>query len=157
MAASVALVPGFDAPGDNLKVSAVPNAMVLFNPALNFTPVAGAKQRAGIVNAAGEEITVKISPFHFLKRGAPPSIIFFGTADDGLASHGQTFLAKSRELGNRCELWTAAGQPHGFFNRQPWTSATAIQADRFLASLGYLKGAPTLQPADATAVMGQVK
>lgn len=157
MAASVALVPGFDAPGDNLRISTVPNAMVLFNPGLNFAPVAGAKQRAGIVNAAGEEITLKISPFQYLKKGTPPSIIFYGTADDGLATHGQTFFGKSRELGNRCELWTAAGQPHAFFNRQPWTTATAIAADRFLASLGYLKGPPTLHPADAASVMVPVK
>jgi acetyl esterase/lipase len=158
LAAAVALVPGFDAPGDNPKISSVPNAMVLFNPGLNFLPVPGAaKQYEGVVDATGAPIAAKISPLSFLKRGAPPTVIFFGTADEGLDRHGRQFLAKARELGNRCELWTAAGQPHGFFNKQPWTSATAIQADKFLASLGYLQGAPTLPPADAQAVLVQVK
>ncbi|MBI3879648.1 MAG: alpha/beta hydrolase [Verrucomicrobia bacterium] len=136
LAAAVALVPGFDAAGEDLKISAVPNAMVLFNPALNLSAIP-------TKNAAGEEIGAKISPTLFMSKGAPPAILFFGTADK-LKEHGDEFLKKSRESGNRCEQWTAAGQAHGFFNKQPWTSATAIQADKFLASLGYLKGAPTL-------------
>jgi acetyl esterase/lipase len=143
----VALVPGFDAPEDNLKISPVPDAMVLFNPALN-TALLGNM----ITNAAGAAIGDKLSPTLFLKRGVPPTIIFFGTADR-LKEHGDEFLKKSKELGNHCEQFTAADMPHGFFNKQPWTSATVIQADLFLASLGYLKGAPTLEPADAKAVL----
>ena len=156
LAAAVALVPGFDAPGDNLKISPAPNAMVLFNPALNLTKLGGAQKSPGFTNAAGEPIGGRISPTLFLKQGTVPAILFFGTAD-ALKSHGDEFLAKSRELGNRCELWTAAGQPHGFFNRQPWTAATAIRADKFLASLGYLQGAPTLKAADDKAELTQVK
>src|SRR5262245_37466762 len=34
LAAATATVPGFDEPGEDTKVSAVPNALVLFNPAL---------------------------------------------------------------------------------------------------------------------------
>jgi arylsulfatase len=40
--------------------------------------------------------------------------------------------------------------PHGFFNRSPWTEATARKTDEFLKSLGYLTGEPTLKlPAEA--------
>jgi len=39
-------------------------------------------------------------------------------------------------------------QPHGFFNyrkgKNPYYNQTVIAADKFLASLGYLKGNPTL-------------
>jgi hypothetical protein len=35
-------------------------------------------------------------------------------------------------------------QRHAFFNRQPWTDVTLIEADRFLKALGYLEGEPTL-------------
>jgi acetyl esterase/lipase len=146
LAAAVACVPGYDSP-DDAKVPCVPNAMVLFNPALN-TALLGNM----ITNAAGGTIGDKLSPTLFLKQGAPPTIIFFGTADR-LKEHGDEFLKKSKELGNRCEQFTAADMPHGFFNKQPWTSATVVQADKFLASLGYLKGAPTLEPADAKAVL----
>ena len=50
-------------------------------------------------------------------------------------------------------LWTAADQPHGFFNRPPWHEATVRRADEFLASLGYLTGPPTLKSSDPKAVL----
>ncbi len=81
-----------------------------------------------------------------------PTVFFFGDAD-ALKSHGDEFLEKAVALGMRCEQWVAPGQPHGFFNRQPWISATTIEADRFLASLGFLAGEPTLKLADPNAVL----
>jgi acetyl esterase len=147
LAAATALVPGFDAPGEDTKISCVPDALVLFNPALNLTLI-----DREIPGAGAADIRREISPTLFLKRPAPPSIIFFGTAD-ALKAHGDEFLAKARALGSRCEQWTAADQPHGFFNRSPWIEATARQADVFLASLGYLKGAPAIQLADEKAVL----
>jgi len=144
LAAATALCEGFDAKDDNTKISCKPNALVLFNPALNLT---GGKRP--VTNAAGQDISRDFSPTLFLKKGAPPTIIFFGTADV-LIAHGDEFLKKSAPLGNRCELYTAADMPHGFFNRSPWNEVTAHKADEFLASLGYLKGPPTLKlPADA--------
>jgi len=67
---------------------------------------------------------------------------------------GARALAKrSLALGNRFELWTAEGKPHGFFNAEPWHQATLIKADEFLASLGYLTGPPTIKPVDAKAAL----
>jgi acetyl esterase/lipase len=145
LAAATLLVEAFDAPTDDLKISAKPNALVLFNPALNLTLVG-----REIPGADGKNVAKEISPTVFLTKPTVPTIIFFGDAD-ALKAHGDEFLKKASGLGTRCEQWVAPGQPHGFFNREPWTSATAIQADRFLASLGYLQGAPTLKPADANA------
>ncbi|MHB0960031.1 MAG: alpha/beta hydrolase fold domain-containing protein [Pirellulaceae bacterium] len=45
---------------------------------------------------------------------------------------------ESKELGHRAELFTAEGQPHGFFNRSPWLEKTTQRMDEFLASLSYL-------------------
>ena len=145
LAAATALCEGFDAKDDdNIKVSCKPNALVLFNPALNMT-----LSKRTVVNSAGTDITKEFSPTLFLKKGAPPTIIFFGTAD-ALIAHGDEFLKKTTALGNRCELVTAADMPHGFFNRSPWCEVTARKADEFLVSLGYLKGTPTLKlPAGA--------
>jgi hypothetical protein len=53
---------------------------------------------------------------------------------------GDEFMKKSKELGHRAELFTAEGQPHGFFNRPPWLEKTTQRMDEFLASLGYLEG-----------------
>jgi acetyl esterase len=147
LAAATALVPGFDAPGEDVKVSCVPDALVLFNPALNLTLI-----DLEIPGSAAADIRREISPTFFLKRPAPPSVIFFGTAD-ALKAHGDEFLVKARALGSRCEQWTATDQPHGFFNRSPWIEATTRQADVFLASLGHLKGVPTIKLADEKSVL----
>ena len=52
---------------------------------------------------------------------------------------GDEFMKKSKELGHRAELFTAEGQPHGFFNRPPWLEKTTQRMDEFLVSLGYLQ------------------
>lgn len=149
LAAATALVPGFDAPGEDAKISCVPNALVLFNPALNFP-------EHSVKDAQGGELGAKFWPTPFLNKGAPSAIIFFGT-DDRMWTQGQEYVRKAAGLGSRAELWTAAGLPHGFFNRSPWIEATARQADVFLTSLGYLKGEPTIKLADEKAVLQPAK
>lgn len=135
LAAATALVEKFDAP-DDPKASAKPNALVLFNPFLN------GKGRT-IPGTGGVNIAEAMSPTLYLGKGAPPAVIFFGTKD-AMAEHGREYAARAKELGVRADLYTAADQPHGFFNRAPWSHVTTRQADAFLASLGYLKGEPTL-------------
>lgn len=148
LAAATALLDRFDAADDDLSISCTPNALVLFNPALNLTLIEG----RSITDAAGADISKPFSPTFFLRKGAPPAIIFFGTADK-LLTHGTEYADKAKDLGVRAELYTAADQPHGFFNRSPWCEVTARKADEFLASLGYLNGEPNVRiPADAPAL-----
>lgn len=148
LAAATLLIDTCDAATDDAAISSKPNALVLFNPALNLTLVADREMKG----ADGRDIKREISPTLFLTEPTVPTVIFFGDAD-ALKSHGDEFLEKALSLGMRCEQWVAPGQPHGFFNRQPWISATTIEADRFLASLGYLTGEPTLEPADPNAAL----
>ncbi len=141
LAAATALVEKFDA-SDDPKVSCKPNALVLFNPFLN------GKGRT-IPGADGSNIAEVISPTLFLKKDAPPCAIFFGTSD-AMLEMGKEYVAKCKELGVKADLYTAAEQPHGFFNREPWLSVTTRKADEFLTGLGYLKGEPALKlPAKA--------
>ena len=141
LAAATALVEKFDA-ADDPKASCKPNALVLFNPFLN------GKGRT-IAGSDGSNIAEAISPTLFLKKDAPPCAIFFGTSD-AMLDMGKEYVAKCKELGVKAELYTAAEQPHGFFNREPWLSVTTRKADEFLTGLGYLKGEPTLKlPAKA--------
>ncbi len=72
-----------------------------------------------------------------------PTKLLYGTRDR-LLKQGREFVARSKEQGNRAELFTAEGVGHGFFNRSPWREVTLSKADEFLASLGYLRGQPTL-------------
>ena len=134
IAACTALTPGLEAEGEDAKISSKPNALVLFNPVLRFRAFPQLMDRIGNDEALGKAI----SPTLHLTKDSPPTLIFFGTADR-LAAMGDEFMKKSKELGHRAELFTAEGQPHGFFNRPPWLEKTTQRMDEFLVSLGYLE------------------
>ncbi len=142
LAACTALVSAYDAESDDKTISAKPNAMVLFNPALNISTLF--KERVTGEAAMTLEMAEAITPNSFLSKDTPPAIIFFGTADK-LKLGGDEYVKKARELGLRAEMWSAKDMPHGFFNREPWIQVTTRKMDEFLASLGYLGGEPTLK------------
>ncbi len=142
LAACTALVSAYDAESDDKSISARPNAMVLFNPAMNISTLF--KERVTGESAMTLEMAEAITPNSFLSKDTPPAIIFFGTADK-LKAGGDEYVKKARELGLRAEMWSAKDMPHGFFNREPWIQVTARKMDEFLASLGYLGGEPTLK------------
>lgn len=128
---------------DDDKISSRSNAMVLFNPVLDMEAIA----RGGTFNLTQDK-AASISPIRHYDKNDPPAIIFFGT-DDRLADHGKAFLKKAKELGTGVELVWADSQPHGFFNRSPWQERTLREAEKFLISIGYLKGESTLKVPDS--------
>ena len=136
----VALATGPDAEDDPKDISCRSCAMVLFNPAQGKAVTSRIDPRLCDKPRLLEQIAGLDRP----QPGQPPAIVFFGTADRLLVP-SREFCQKAIDLGNRCELWTAKGQGHGFFNRSPWHEATLVQADRFLASLGYLQGEPMIE------------
>ncbi len=145
LAAGAALLKGFEASEDDLSVSCTPNALVLFNPVLDPALYPGRP----VLDSDGNDITKRFSPTLGLTKSAPPAIIFYGTEDKYLPQ-GEQYAANAKELGVRADVYVAEGMSHGFFNRSPWTEVTAQRADEFLASLGYLRGLPTIElPADA--------
>jgi len=79
-----------------------------------------------------------------MDKNAPPALILFGT-EDQLKIFGDEYWKKAETLGVRAEKFLAEGQGHGFFNRSPWRERTLIATDKFLASLGFLKGEPTIK------------
>lgn len=142
LAACTALVSAYDAESDDRSISAKPNAMVLFNPAMNISTLH--KERVTGEAAMTLEMAEAITPNSFVAKDTPPAIIFFGTADK-LKLGGDEYVKKARELGLRAEMWSAKDMPHGFFNREPWIQVTAHKMDAFLSSLGYLGGEATLK------------
>jgi len=142
IAACTAFTPGLETQGEEMKISSKPNALVLFNPVLRFGPQM--MQRIG--NDAA--IAKAISPLDHLTKGSPPTLILFGTAD-WLLGQGKEFIEKSKALGNKAELFTAEGQPHGFFHQPPWLQKTTERMDEFLVSIGYLEAKPKVEKAKA--------
>ncbi len=57
--------------------------------------------------------------------------------------------AAIEKYGSRCDLHLYDGQEHGFFNygraNNRYYSETLVETDKFLASLGWITGPPTLQ------------
>ena len=153
LAAAIATLPGLDDPNDDKRVSCVPAALVLFNPALVLAPAKGADLSGFLSTATAERFgcePAEISPLHHVKAGLPPTIIFHGKADTTVPySSAELFAARMKAAGNRCELIGAEGQKHGYFNfrqnnnRHAFETLTA--ADEFLASLSWLKGEPTVE------------
>jgi acetyl esterase/lipase len=132
--------PGLDAEGEDLRVSSRPNALLLFNPVLRFDGVPQMMRRVG----GDEKLGRMLSPTLHLTKDTPPALLFYGTKDD-LLKQGEEYLAKSKEVGHKADLYLADGVGHGFFNASPWREKTLRRADEFLASLGYLTGEPTIQ------------
>lgn len=153
LAACTALATAYDAESDDTSISAKPNAMVLFNPAMNIATLF--KQRDTGDSAMTLEMAEAITPNHFVSKDTPPAILFFGTADK-LKAGGDEYVKLATALGLRAEMWTAADMPHGFFNKEPWIQVTAKKMDEFLISLGYLGGEPTIKlPENAPALKAE--
>jgi acetyl esterase/lipase len=142
IAAVAGVIPGLDEPGEDASISSKPDALVLFNPALSLTGDGTAETLSSRPEFAGVDLA-SISPVRFVSKGAPPAIIFHGKADQ-LVPYAtvEAFTKKSQAAGNRCELVGYEGQGHGFFNQRPgnrYYGETLQSAEKFLASLGYLK------------------
>ncbi len=91
-----------------------------------------------------------LSPYHHVSRGAPPTAVFHGKADQVVPYETAVAFAKAmKEAGNTCELFSYDAQGHGFFNYGRGDNAmfvaTLTEADKFLARLGYLEGNPTVE------------
>lgn len=135
IAAAAAMVPGLDDPADNLSVSPVPNALVLFNPVFDNGPDGYGFERIG-------DRYREISPFHNIQSGNPPTIVFLGTNDRLIpVSTAEKYRDKMIAAGNICELFLYEGKGHGFFNFRHTGSylETLAEAERFLISQGYIK------------------
>jgi acetyl esterase/lipase len=154
LAAAVAMLPDFDEPGEDKSVSCVPNALALFNPALDLRPVAfnrpaDSPRQVELTNRFGSTAE-KLSPATHVKAGLPPTIVFHGEADTTVPfAQAESFAKAMKKSGNRCEVDGYEGQAHGFFNygrneNKPFR-ATLTKLDEFLASLGYLKGKPRVE------------
>ena len=138
LAAATALITAFDEDSNSQSVSCIPDAMVLFNPELDLTG-------EGFNDTSGKSMERELSPLYSLRPGTPPMTLFYGSADPML-KEGEEAYRQSLKFGDRCDLYIANGQPHAFFNNQPWLTLTVLQADDFLRSLGYVKGSPSLRP-----------
>lgn len=144
VAATTGVIDGLNEEGENLSVSSKPNALVLYNPATDISQIERWGDRA-----------LEGSPLQHVSKGDPPTVVFHSRDDQTVPYEtAEQFCEAMNGAGNRCELVSFDGRPHGFFNYTRSRVAyktTVWHMDRFLASLGYLEGEPTVGgPGDPT-------
>ena len=143
VAAATATIEDYDCPEDELTISAVPNALVLYNPVYDNGPEGYGYERVG-------DYYEKISPLHNLDGTQPPTIVFMGENDKHIPpATVRLYEQRMRDNGNVCESFLYPGQKHGFFNlhksKNPeYFIKTMTAADQFLTKLAYLQGEPTV-------------
>ncbi len=151
LAAAVATLPMYDEPGEDLSVGSVPNATALFNPATVLAPGPGLPEfPEGKLEDLKKRMGAKLetmSPYHNVKKGIVPTIIFHGANDTTVPyATAEVFYKKMKQSGNRCELVAYKGAGHGFFNHgrnnNKYYADTLARLDAFLVTLGYLDSLP---------------
>ena len=151
LAAATATLPALDEATDDLSISARPNALALFNPALVLASVSDKfsldeKRQQSLEARAGVGLT-NISPYHHINEEVAPTIIFHGTGDKTVPFEtASLFQQRMSEVGRPCTLVGYKDAPHGFFNygrnnNGPFID-TMNKLDAFLVSLGYLPPPP---------------
>lgn len=148
VSACLGTVQGFDDPEDDTSMSVVPNASVLCCP---VTVVYHNQRRVELFG--GPERARKLSPIYNVKPGVPPALVLVGEADTSVVpEEGMLFKRAMEKAGNRCECIKYRGEGHGFMGwfdgNNPMFFIGFREADRFLASLGFLEGEPTIDDFD---------
>ncbi len=137
IAACAAIIDGYDEENEDLTISSVPNALVLFNPVVDTT-----EKGYGADLLKGHK--TEISPVHHIKKGIAPCIIFHGTSDkDVPLENVERFGRLMKQAGNVCELIVFEKKEHGFYNygmeENKIFQQTLDVAEKFCHRLGFLK------------------
>jgi acetyl esterase len=138
---STALVRAGDDPAEDASVSCVPDALILFSPALDTGSKGVWHDRFPDKKAARRANLMRL-----IRRKLPPMLIIHGTADRVIPwEHSERFRKKNRWRFNKCRLLTYRGQGHGFFNfnfDMNHYEITLNELDAFLVERGFLQPYP---------------
>ena len=141
LAAATAIIDDYNESTDNVSVSCIPNALVLFNPVIDNGPGGYAYGRIG-------DAYKNFSPLHNIRKGTPPTIFFLGTKDKLIpVETAEYYKVVMEKTGNRCDLHLYEGRGHGFFNYRDFEyyKKTVYEADKFLQSIGFLDKEPVIE------------
>lgn len=139
LAVAAAVIEGYNEDGEDVSVSCIPNALVLFNPVFDNGPGGYGYERIG-------EQYKDFSPLHNIREGMPPAIVFLGTEDELIpVETAWYFKTVMEKVGSRCDLFLYEGEGHGFFNfrNQEKYLDTIERTDDFLISVGFIPGQTT--------------
>jgi acetyl esterase/lipase len=137
LAACTAIIDDINEASDDISVSTVPMALILFNPVVDT-----GKRGYGSEKVKGREF--EISPVHHITQGVPTTLIMHGKDDTTVPFENVVrFQHAMQQNGNKCKLIAYKNQSHGFFNykRKPeYFRKTLKETEKFLVQLQLLKG-----------------
>lgn len=140
LALGTALFSSINDESDDLTISSIPDAFVLYSSNVNTI-----EAWADMLMGDRHEQIWSVSPFHNLKTGMPPAIAFHGTADRMVPYWVVTrFRDKTIELGNQFELITFNGRRHYLGdvdqNKKSYYDDEILNiTDDFLMRMGFIK------------------
>jgi acetyl esterase/lipase len=131
IAMCTAMVDGYDEPGEDLNVSAEPNAMMLWVTPARVFP-------GWFTNLLrGKAELREFDPDQLIRASLPPMVFFQGTADNTVPVWTiEEFTSKMQRAGNRCKLHLYEDQTHLGWGKN--AEDVLLKMDEFLISLGYL-------------------
>ncbi|HRX12092.1 MAG TPA: alpha/beta hydrolase [Draconibacterium sp.] len=137
LAACTAVIKNINEATDDLSVSPVPKALVLFNPVLDT-----GKKGYGREKFDGREF--ELSPVHHITASVPTTLIMHGMADKTVPyENAVRFNYLMKQQGNKSILAGYKKQDHGFFNysKSPkYFKKTLSKTETFLEEQGLLRG-----------------
>lgn len=131
VAAGTALFPELNEAGENIHVSRVPNALVLYSAVLDTSERGYGRDTIG-------ERWQELSPLLHVNKGLPPTLVLHGIRDTITPVEGaKQFAAAMAAAGNQCELILDERGSHSYMMRKEPIFNTAMeQTVRFLAGCG---------------------
>jgi acetyl esterase len=157
LAAAVALIDAFDDPADDKSIRPTPDAMLLLDPVIDTTPdgwkVHLPDGSADWCSPQWKGRDKDGSPTHHITRGNPPAILIQGKLDKSVPwQQAQHFADLMKAAGNRCDLVLLEINSHAFaldgLGTAHQVTDTLARLDRFVVSLTWLSGEPTIVVAE---------
>jgi len=134
LAMGVFCLTSLQSPKDDISVSPEPNAIVLYNPGVDFL----AEEKFMKLVKGDKTLAEKLSPLRNMRGNMPPTLILYGT-EDWLYDQQTKFVEQAKQMNAPIEVFLAEGAEHGFFNTSNWLEKTTERVDDFLSSIGYLE------------------
>ena len=139
IAACTAIADAPNSDTDDLRVSCIPNALLLYYPVASLVDHSRA---GGFKQLLGEELALKLSPTRHVTKSWPPTVMFSGTADIEV-SNGILLYNKAKEAGVNFELYLAEGRGHGVARTAPRSYSWLHYASDFFMRAGVIARGPS--------------
>ncbi|MCX7012051.1 MAG: alpha/beta hydrolase [Candidatus Sumerlaeota bacterium] len=134
IAGCTAVIDAPNADTDDLRVSCIPNGLILFYPVASL--VDGSRAKA-FQQMLGADLALKLSPARNVTRSWPPTVLFSGTSDRNLAN-GILLHNNAKEAGVMVELYVEEGAGHGVLPTGPMDVSWLQYAADFFIRAGVI-------------------